>query len=85
MSREPTPEQRAAIEAEGEIVFQNGVFTGGFSDGYCVNKPSQTINLEKIVADPFLDGMSAFHVLSKSYEVNFTALFVQASQSGVAL
>ena len=44
---------------------------------------TKKIDLTNIVAHPFTEGLNAYQVLSKSYEVNFKALFVQASESEV--
>lgn len=71
------------IESDGEssIKFENGTFSGNFSTGTC--DQNQKIDLTNIVAHPFTEGLNAYQVLSKSYEVNFKALFVQASESEV--
>ena len=73
------------IESDGEsaIVFdkKNNTFSGNFSTGTC--DQNQKIDLTNIVAHPFTEGLNAYQVLSKSYEVNFKALFVQASESEV--
>ena len=77
------------IESDGEsaIVFnkgtsdEKGTFSGNFSTGTC--DQNQKIDLTNIVAHPFTEGLNAYQVLSKSYEVNFKALFVQASESEV--
>ena len=71
------------IEPDGQssIKFENGTFSGNFSKGTC--DQNQKIDLTNIVAHPFTEGLNAYQVLSKSYEVNFKALFVQASESEV--
>ena len=71
------------IEPDGQssIKFENGTFSGNFSTGTC--DQNQKIDLTNIFAHPFTEGLSAYQVLSKSYEVNFKALFVQASESEV--
>ena len=71
------------IEPDGQssIKFENGTFSGNFSTGTC--DQNQKIDLTNIVAHPFTEGLNAYQVLSKSYEVNFKALFVQASESEV--
>ncbi|HIX07795.1 MAG TPA: hypothetical protein H9741_04955 [Candidatus Borkfalkia faecipullorum] len=73
------------IESDGEsaIVFDktSNTFSGNFSTGTC--DQNQKIDLTNIVAHPFTEGLNAYQVLSKSYEVNFKALFVQASESEV--
>lgn len=71
------------IESDGEsaIKFENGTFSGKFKTGTC--DQNQKIDLKNIVAHPFTEGLNAYQVLSKSYEVNFKALFVQASESEV--
>ena len=71
------------IESDGEsaIKFENGTFSGNFKTGTC--DQNQKIDLTNIVAHPFTEGLNAYQVLSKSYEVNFKALFVQASESEV--
>ena len=71
------------IEPDGQssIKFENGTFSGNFSTGTC--DQNQKIDLTNIVAHPFMEGLNAYQVLSKSYEVNFKALFVQASESEV--
>ena len=71
------------IEPDGQssIKFENGTFSGNFSKGTC--DQNQKIDLKNIVAHPFTEGLNAYQVLSKSYEVNFKALFVQASESEV--
>ena len=71
------------IESDGEsaIKFENGTFSGNFKTGTC--DQNQKIDLKNIVAHPFTEGLNAYQVLSKSYEVNFKALFVQASESEV--
>lgn len=71
------------IESDGEsaIKFENGTFSGNFKTGTC--DQNQKIDLKNIVAHPFMEGLNAYQVLSKSYEVNFKALFVQASESEV--
>lgn len=73
------------IESDGEsaIVFDktSNTFSGNFSTGTC--DQNQKIDLTNIVAHPFTEGLKAYQVLSKSYEVNFKALFVQASESEV--
>ncbi len=54
-------------------------FTNTMTTGVCSNN-GDPIDLSGLDADPFAGGtMDAFRVLSKSYEVSFTALFVQAS------
>lgn len=65
------------------IVFDktSNTFSGNFSTGTC--DQNQKIDLTNIVAHPFTEGLKAYQVLSKSYEVNFKALFVQASESEV--
>ena len=71
------------IEPDGQssIKFENGTFSGNFKTGTC--DQNQKIDLTNIVAHPFTEGLNAYQVLSKSYEVNFKALFVQASESEV--
>ncbi len=71
------------IEPDGQssIKFENGTFSGNFSKGTC--DQNQKIDLKNIVAHPFTEELNAYQVLSKSYEVNFKALFVQASESEV--
>lgn len=71
------------IEPDGQssIKFENGTFSGNFSTGTC--DQNQKIDLKNIVAHPFTEELNAYQVLSKSYEVNFKALFVQASESEV--
>ena len=71
------------IEPDGQssIKFENGTFSGNFSKGTC--DQNQKIDLTNIVAHPFTEELNAYQVLSKSYEVNFKALFVQASESEV--
>lgn len=71
------------IESDGQssIKFENGTFSGNFKTGTC--DQNQNIDLTNIVAHPFAEGLKAYQVLSKSYEVNFKALFVQASESEV--
>ena len=71
------------IEPDGQssIKFENGTFSGNFSKGTC--DQNQKIDLTNIVAHPFTERLNAYQVLSKSYEVNFKALFVQASESEV--
>lgn len=77
------------IESDGEsaIVFnkgtsgKKGTFSGNFKTGTC--DQNKKIDLTNIVAHPFAEGLNAYQVLSKSYEVNFKALFVQASESEV--
>ena len=68
-------------------------FTGNFTEGTCSQHGEDIVlDLQNITADPFLNPLAdetspteytIYHVLSKSYQVSFTALFVQASQSGV--
>ena len=72
-----TPAQGSAI------VFDkiSKTFSGNFSTGMC--DQNIAIDLKNITAHPFSEGLNAFQVLSKSYEVNFKALFVQASESEV--
>lgn len=71
------------IESDGQssIKFENGTFSGNFKTGTC--DQNQNIDLTNIVAHPFAEELNAYQVLSKSYEVNFKALFVQASESEV--
>lgn len=77
------------IESDGEsaIVFnkgtsdEKGTFSGNFSTGTCDQHVD--IDLKNITAHPFSGELNAYQVLSKSYEVNFKALFVQASESEV--
>ena len=65
------------------IVFdkENNTFSGNFSTGTC--NQHIDIDLKNITAHPFTGELNAYQVLSKSYEVNFKALFVQASESEV--
>ena len=72
-----TPAQGSAIVFDKK----NNTFSGNFSTGTC--DQNQKIDLTNIVAHPFTEGLNAYQVLSKSYEVNFKALFVQASESEV--
>lgn len=72
-----TPAQGSAIVFDKE----NNKFSGNFSTGTC--NQHIDIDLTNIVAHPFTEGLNAYQVLSKSYEVNFKALFVQASESEV--
>lgn len=73
-----TPAQGSAIVFDKT----SNTFSGNFSTGTC--DQNQKIDLTNIVAHPFTEGlMNAYQVLSKSYEVNFKALFVQASESEV--
>ena len=67
--------------AEGSIAFDaaSGTFTNTLTTGVCSNNGSP-IYLGDINADPFLGGtLNAYSALSKSYETEFSALFVQAS------
>ena len=72
-----TPAQGSAIVFNKE----NNTFSGNFSTGTC--NQYIDIDLKNITAHPFTGGLNAYQVLSKSYEVNFKALFVQASESEV--
>lgn len=72
-----TPAQGSAIVFDKT----SNTFSGNFSKGTC--DQNQKIDLKNIVAHPFTEGLNAYQVLSKSYEVNFKALFVQASESEV--
>ena len=72
-----TPAQGSAIVFDKT----SNTFSGNFSTGTC--DQNQKIDLTNIVAHPFTEELNAYQVLSKSYEVNFKALFVQASESEV--
>ena len=76
-----TPAQGSAIVFNKGTSGKKGTFSGNFSTGTC--DQNQKIDLTNIFAHPFAEGLSAYQVLSKSYEVNFKALFVQASESEV--
>lgn len=76
-----TPAQGSAIVFNKGTSGKKGTFSGNFSTGTC--DQNQKIDLTNIVAHPFAEGLNAYQVLSKSYEVNFKALFVQASESEV--
>ncbi len=55
----------------------------GTDTGTCSNTTgARDIDISALVGDPFAGDMHAYELLSKSYEVKFTALFAQASQSG---
>ena len=72
-----TPAQGSAIVFDKE----KNTFSGNFSTGTC--NQYIDIDLKNITAHPFTGELNAYQVLSKSYEVNFKALFVQASESEV--
>lgn len=72
-----TPAQGSAIVFDKT----SNTFSGNFKTGTCDQHVD--IDLKNITAHPFSGELNAYQVLSKSYEVNFKALFVQASESEV--
>lgn len=64
----------------GEITYDpaSKTFSNTMTTGVCSNN-GDPIYLGDIEADPFGETMNAFSALSKSYETEFSALFVQAS------
>lgn len=83
ISEDSTENYVHPIEPDGQssIKFENGTFSGNFKTGTCDQHVD--IDLKNITAHPFSGELNAYQVLSKSYEVNFKALFVQASESEV--
>lgn len=79
-------------EGQG-ITFSDGTFTSTLTEGSCEFRPEDKLDLSSVIADPLYKAAASpqaqpgnyiiYHVLSKSYEVNFRVLFVQASRSGV--